>query len=316
MRDSPEHGAAYQAPFTAALLHPRHWPSWLGLGLLAVLSLLPRRVLRLLAVPVAAMLWHTGQRRRQIALVNLRLCFPELDETARLQLLKRHLRGSAHCLLDYPRLWFRGTHPPTPPLQIHGLEHLQRCQQAAQPVILLAAHTAALDFAGLELGRVLGQGCSMAKPLKNPVAEWINHRSRTRYGAQIFSRAQGLRPVVRRLRAAGVFYYLPDEDLGPRHAVFAPFFGIPKATLSALGGLASMTGAAVLPCITTYDTEHDQYHVWISPPLQDFPTGDKLADAQRMNAALEQLIRQHPEHYLWSFRWFKTRPDPKDNFYF
>lgn len=112
--------------------------------------------------------------------------------------------------------------------------------------------------------------------------------------------------MLRGLAQGLVFYYLPDEDLGPRHSVFAPFFGIPAATLPTLGRLASAAEAAVIPCYTRLVP--GGYEVRLDPPLADFPTGDPVADATRMNAEIERALRTMPEQYLWTFKLFKTRP--------
>ena len=59
-----------------------------------------------------------------------------------------------------------------------------------------------------------------------------------------------MRAVIRGLRNAVPFLYLPDMDFGPKDSLFVPFFGVPTATVTALSRLASMTGARVVPCIT------------------------------------------------------------------
>jgi len=175
-------------------------------------------------------------------------------------------------------------------------------------VIVLAPHALALDHGGLRMSQSY-DGVSFAKPMRNPVVEWINHRSRTRYSGDIFTRDQGLRPAIRQIRRGRFFYYLPDEDLGAEGAVFVDFFGVPKATLTALGRLARLTGAAVLPSFAWYDEAEDQYVLKLWPPMEGFPSGDDTADARAMNAAIESAIRETPAQYLWTMRLFRTRPD-------
>ena len=71
---------------------------------------------------------------------------------------------------------------------------------------------------------------------------------------------------------------MPDEDLDGVYCVFAPFFGIPTATLPVVGRIARMTDAKVMPVVCELDNR-GRYHVTIGPPLSGFPSGDIEADA-------------------------------------
>ena len=92
-----------------------------------------------------------------------------------------------------------------------------------------------------------------------------------------------------------------------------PFFGIPAATNTATSRLARMTGAAVLPYFPERLPGSRGYRMIIQPMLEDFPTKDPVADAQRFNASIEEQVRVVPEQYLWIHRRFKgLTPDYPD----
>jgi lauroyl/myristoyl acyltransferase len=55
--------------------------------------------------------------------------------------------------------------------------------------------------------------------------------------------------------------------------------------------------------------------VWLRPPLENFPSGDEIEDAARMNREIEAGVRAMPEQYMWTFKLFKTRPDDADSPY-
>lgn len=304
---APETGA-YRAELSRRHLAPRHWGTWLGLGLLWLLHRLPRPLLRGLVPGLAWALRIGSPKRRHIARINLAWCFPEQAVEQREELLREYYRYAAQTMLDYGMLWFGSPQTHATRIRLVGEEHYQRLYARDIPVIVLAPHALALDHGGLRMSQTY-DGVSFAKPMRNPVVEWINHRSRTRYAADIFSRDQGLRPAIRQIRKGRFFYYLPDEDLGAEGAVFVDFFGVPKATLTSLGRLARMTGAAVLPSFAYYDEAEDQYVLKLWPPLEGFPSGDDVLDARAMNAAIERAVRETPAQYLWNMRLFRTRPD-------
>lgn len=306
-RSGSDAGQAYRVPLTRAHFSPRYWGTWAGLGMLWLLHRLPRSLLHGPAALLAWLLRIGSPKRRRIAAINLSWCFPELTAEQRDQLLRDHYLYSARSMLDYGMLWFGSPGIHAARIRLVGEEHYQRLHARKIPVIVLAPHSVALDHGGLRMSQ-LHDGVSFAKPMRNPVVEWINHRSRTRYSGDIFTREQGLRPAIRQIRKGRFFYYLPDEDLGAEGAVFADFFGVPKATLTALGRLARLTGAAVLPSFAFYDAARDEYILKLWPPLEPFPKGDEEVDAQSMNAAIETAIRENPAQYLWTMRIFRTRP--------
>ncbi|MEX2575094.1 MAG: lipid A biosynthesis acyltransferase [Halofilum sp. (in: g-proteobacteria)] len=292
-----------------ALLAPRHWPTWIGVGLLSLLQLLPAAVRDGLGASVGELQYRLGGRRRQTVELNLGYCFPELSETERAARARAYFHAWARAMADHAVLWwdFR-CRVPARRCRVHGLEHVHAQRAAGRPVILLCAHSSAIDFGGVAVASAVPQA-AMVNRLGNPVADWLVRGARDRYEGVLLEREQGLRPALRAAREEGVLFYSPDEDLGARDSVFVPFFGRAKATLSTLGRLARALDAAVVPMYAWYDAGERRYQVHLDAPLADFPTGDAEGDARAMNAALEQLIALCPEQYLWSYRLFRTQPD-------
>jgi KDO2-lipid IV(A) lauroyltransferase len=129
----------------------------------------------------------------------------------------------------------------------------------------------------------------------------------------VLSRQQGVRSAVKLIRKGLPCYYLPDLDLGPRDAIFVPFFGVQAATVTGTARLAAMTGAVVLPFVIHMTA--DGYVGRFYPPWQDFPGDDIEAATRRMNAFIEDRVREAPAQYLWSHKRFKTRPPGEASFY-
>jgi KDO2-lipid IV(A) lauroyltransferase len=102
-------------------------------------------------------------------------------------------------------------------------------------------------------------------------------------------------------------------DFGPKDAVFVPFFGVPTATISGLPRLAKATGAAVVPCITRW--QDGRYVTRFYPAWENYPTDDVVDDTRRMNAFIEDRVREMPEQYFWLHRRFKTRPEGEPDLY-
>ena len=131
----------------------------------------------------------------------------------------------------------------------------------------------------------------------------------------LFSRQEGIRPVVRAVRKGLPLYYLPDMDLGSRDSIFVPFFGVQAATVTALSRIARLAGAVVVPAVTRQLPGGQGYVLRFYPAWNGFPTEDLAADVRRMNAFIEERVREMPEQYFWLHKRYKTRPPGEAKFY-
>lgn len=292
-----------------ALLMPRHWPTWIGIGLLSLLQLLPAALRDGLGAAVGELQYRSGGRRRGIVELNLSLCFADRSEAERGALARAHFHAWARAMVDQPALWWDvHCRVPARRCRVDGLDHVREQRAAGRTVILLCAHSTAIDFGGVAVAEHLPQAAFVNR-LKNPVLDWLVRISRDRYEGVVLERDQGLRPMLKAAREQGALFYSPDEDFGTRDSVFVPFFGQPKATLATLGRLARALDAAVVPMYAWYEPGERRYRVHLAPPLTDFPSGDTETDARAMNAALEAQILHAPAQYLWRYRLFRTRSD-------
>lgn len=298
---------SYRPSFLIEFLRPRYWGTWLFLALLRLCVYLPRPVVAWFGAVLGDLFYLFNQKRRHVAQVNIALCFPELAPAARADLVRRHFRVYTQCLLDYGLCWWGRRAFLERYIRFRGLERYRAYLAQGRRIILLTGHSAALDIGGMMISQHFPQ-LALVKPTKNKLIDWIMSRGRIRHGGLLFTRDQGLRPVVRRVRAGMGFYYLPDEDFGPENTVFAPFLGTESATLTTLGRLARLCDALVVPCYTRRLSARQGYEVVFEPALENFPQGDPVADAACMNQALERAVRAAPEQYMWTFKFLKTRP--------
>jgi lauroyl/myristoyl acyltransferase len=198
--------------------------------------------------------------------------------------------------------------------EIRGKEHIDAARAEGKTVMLLLAHSVMLEFAPPQIGchyDIFGS----YKTSKNAVLNWMVARCRCRQASLVVSREEGLRKLVKSMSPERVMIFLPDEDLGRENAVFAPFYGKEKSTLTTTARLAKMGKAISLPMFTYFDTEEQKYIIQIGPALENYPSKDALADACNMNQALEALISQRPEQYMWFMKWYYTRPEGEKKVY-
>lgn len=299
--------------FTLKLLHPRFWLLWLGMGLWWLVAQLPLPVLIAMGKRLGALMYLMGGSRRRIVETNIDLCFPELLADERRLLVRQNFTNYGIAFFEVAIGWWWSNRRLQKITQVEGLEHLEN--RNGQGALLAAMHFTTLEVGGQALYMRISLD-AMYRPHKNPVYEFLQRQSRTRRQANstIFPR-KDVRGVVRALRSGRIVWYAPDQDYGPKQSVFAPFFGVPAATVTATAKLARAGGASVLLFAHYRRADNKSYDLKIFPPLEDFPSGDEIADATRMNQLIEKYIRQQPDQYLWAHRRFKTRPDGEPRLY-
>jgi KDO2-lipid IV(A) lauroyltransferase len=291
----------------------RYWPTWLALGLLRCLVWLPYRMQLATGRLLGGIFRRLARRRRQIATVNIALCFPELAHAAQQQLLHEHFAALGVGLIELAMSWWESASRLQQLVRVDGLEHLQQALEAGKGVILLSAH-----FTTLEIG---GRLLALSTPFhvlyrehKNPVIERVMRNARIRNYERAIPR-HDLRTMLRSLHENTPVWYAPDQDHGSNHSLFVPFFGMPAATITATSRLARTSGAAVVPFIPTRLADGTGYRLTLYPALEQFPGASQEADTARINAFLEARIREQPEQYLWVHRRFKTRPPGESGVY-
>jgi KDO2-lipid IV(A) lauroyltransferase len=278
-----------------------------------LLHFLPLSMLAAIGRGFGLVLYAIPSERRRVGLTNLRLCFPDWSERERRRLLRRHFQAFARAILERGILWWSSRERVMRVVRIEGLHHWQSI--AERPVIWFAPHFVGLDAGGSRITTEF-RGSSMYSRQRNPVLDAILYHGRTRFVApRLLSRQEGIRPLVRAIREGQPFYYLPDMDFGPRDSVFVPFFGVPAATITGLSRIAKLAGATVVPVVTQQLPGGQGYVLRFYPPWEDFPTDDPQADARRMNAFIEERVREMPEQYHWLHKRFKTRPPGTERIY-
>ena len=284
----------------------------LGLGLLWLLHWLPLPVLAALAAGLSQLLYRLARSRRHIAMRNLALCFPERTEAEREALARAHFRWLTQSLLDRAVLWWAPESRLRRLIQVEGdIDLAERLWQThQQPTMWLCPHFVGLDVAGAAiLLKQVRPGASIYQRQSHPLMDKLMRRGRLRFGdVQIFPRQDSVKPLLRAIKDGRGFFNLPDMDFGLKDATFAPFFGVPAATLLAPSRMARLLNMAVQPVVCEILPRGQGWRVRFLAPLDGFPTADAEADTARLNHYIEGLITQMPAQYLWVHKRFKTRP--------
>ena len=282
-----------------------------------LLSWLPIRVIAAISGPLSTIGWWLAKSRRRVALINLRLCFPQLTETERGKIARQHFRAYMQAALEHGFLWNASGERIRNYVSLHDEHEWKKFREGEnqRPVIWLCPHFIGLDAAAIRIS-VDTSGCSIYSEQSNPDLDQMMLAGRTRFGnSKIIARTEGVKPIIRAMKSGLPFYYLPDMDFGARDSVFSPFFGVEAATITGVSRLSKLTGAVVVPVIATQRPKGAGYDVRFYPAWEAFPSNDDAADARRVNAFIEDRVIEAIPQYLWTHKRFKTRPPNEPSLY-
>lgn len=280
--------------------------SRIGIFTLWLLHFLPLAVLAPLGQGLGMLAYALIAKRRRIARTNLRLCFPELSAPERERLLRRHFRAFGRALLESSIAWWSSAERLRRVVRLEGTEHVDAIK--GQAAIAFVPHFVGIELEGMRMSLDY-KGAAVYVRQKDPYVDAFLKRKRERFpGSRMILRQEGVKAIVGAFRNGRALQLSPDMDLGARDSIFVPFFGVPAATVPALSRIARMAGARIVPLVVRQLPWGRGYIARFYPAWENFPTHDAMADTRRMNAFLEERIREMPEQYLWTHRRFKTRP--------
>lgn len=279
----------------------------IGFGVLRALAAMPQQWRVTAGAFLGRQVLGRMQRRQRIASDNLQRCFPQQTQKEHADLLNQVNEANGIGAIEAGVAWWQKEAELRSLYHISGQEHIDKALDTGCGVILISAHLTTMEL------------CARFIALDYPC--WVVQRQQKneifdrRVQALRLSYLQGLilhddmRAMIETLRAGKILCTLPDHDMGRRKSVFAPFFGVPAATIKGLARLAVLTDAVVVPVFCHRREGRDRlYELVYHPPLSPYPTGDAVADATLMNQVFEGGIRRHPEQYIWYHRRFKTKP--------
>ncbi len=287
---------------------------YLGVGLGHLLVLLPYCLQLKLGAFLGYLTFWLMPKRRHIVRVNLALCFPEKTAIERETLCRQSFKSLGRAAIESVSAWLMSDRRFAQiPFKWSGKENYDAALACGQGVIFLSAHMDCLELFCRQFGWRVPNGGLVYKKSRNPLFDKLLLRSRMRF-AQFLVAHENMRGMVKALRQKKILWYAPDQDFGRVRSVFAPFFHAKAATIVATSVLADLGQARVMP-VMMHRLPEGGCHVHTYPLLANFPSGDELADATRINALIADYVRQYPEQYIWMHRRFKTRPEGEPSVY-
>lgn len=291
----------------------REWFEYTAVWLiLKALGAVPRSVARGTAATVALAMYAALPKLRRTVELNLRLAFPEWDDTRRRAVVRGMVRNLGWMAAEFARFPRYTRENIAEVLILDGHENFLEGQRRSKGVLYLTGHIGAWElssFAHALYGFPLHY---LARPLDNARVDELVNRYRCLSGNRPIFKNESARTLLKTLRESGTVGILADQNTMPEEGVFVDFFGKTACTTTGIARVALHTNAAVVPGYAFWDESIGKYRLRFEPAVELVRTGnterDVFLNTQKFAKVIEEIIRKHPEQWVWVHARWKTRP--------
>jgi KDO2-lipid IV(A) lauroyltransferase len=287
---------------------PRFWPLWVGIVLMRLIVLLPQSLRMAIGRGIGRLVQRFAKDRNKVVKKNIDLCFPELSKEERATIVTRHFESLGMSVIELGMVWMLSDAEIQRLIKIEGQENIQAALEAGKGALLFTGHMASAEFTGRATKPLLPPIAAMYRPSNNPFTDQVMRRCRMNVADTLITKT-GIRQLLKSLKANEVVWYAADQAYTGKGMAVVPFFNQPAATNTAVSSICRLSKTPLVPFFPYREDNGKSYRVEFLPELENFPSGDDVADATRLNKLLEDNIRKAPEQYYWVHRRFKGRPD-------
>ncbi|MCF6299748.1 MAG: lysophospholipid acyltransferase family protein [Proteobacteria bacterium] len=260
------------------------------------------------------LLFYLPNKRKNIAGINLALCFPELSPAALKKLLKQNLISTGQGGIEMIIALWGDEKKYFQNVTVTGFENLQQQHATGNGCLLLSCHTNSLElgirFLNIKLKRSkMLMGHMLSRQHNNKLLQGQFEKARMEYTDKEIDK-KDIRSMLKAIKSGYPVYYLPDQNFSYQFE-YIKFFGVPAATTTAPVKLAQSNKLTIIPWFC-YRNAKNQWQIDILPKADYFAELGTDKALEKMNKMFEQQIKKHPEQYLWVHRRFKNQADGKN----
>ncbi|MFB2121326.1 lysophospholipid acyltransferase family protein [Parapedobacter sp. 2B3] len=276
-----------------------------------LLSLLPFRVLYVLADAGYVLLYHVIGYRKAVVFKNLKNAFPEKSEEERRQIARKFYRFLPDLLVEAIKMRSISVREVEKRMKMYQTEEFERHFRAGKGVIAVTAHYGNWEL-GIHRISVFTENPALIiyKPLHNRAFDSVYNAIRSRFGAIMVPMKQTLRKIIEYRHQPHISVFVADQTPGRSDTnYFLRFLNQDTAVYTGVEKIAKATGFPVIFChIDRLKRGH--YCCTFTTLVEDPATvaGHGITDIH--NKFTEDIIRRKPELWLWSHRRWKRKPKP------
>lgn len=286
--------------------------SYIGIGFLYLVSLLPFWFLYLIADVLFVVIYYITGYRRKVVQQNLRNAFPEKSDEERCKIERDFFRYFADLIVEIIKGITLSERQINKRIKILNVNLINSYFEQGRNVIGAVGHYGNWEMSALSLGVITDKPRLIVyKPLSNKVFERFFIHVRSRFGATLVAMKNTLRKLSEVRRQISITVLVADQT-PVRHEAqyYTTFLNQPTAVFLGVEKLAKMMDAVVVFC----DIKRVKrgYYTCTFVPLAEQPKQTAEYEVTELHVKyLENMIRQQPQYWLWTHRRWKFKPEDK-----
>ena len=277
-----------------------------------LVCLLPYACVVRLGRALGFLYWYIApkQRRRGIRQMKERLGLSQDEAVAVMRRLCGNLGQTFLEIMFTPKL---DAQRIAQLVEIENRQYLEEAVTRGHGVVFLTAHIGNWEWLGAALSMTGFPMTSVIKRQPNDQHTRLLNEYRERVGIEIFARGTAeLVGAAKAMKKGKILGFLADQDAGV-DGIFLDFFGKPASTPLGPAVFARKFKAPVMPVFIVHKPDYSGHRVLIYPPLEYENTGDEKENLRqltlKMTQLLEEVIREHPDEWIWFQKRWNTRMD-------
>jgi Kdo2-lipid IVA lauroyltransferase/acyltransferase len=280
-------------------------------GVVGLLRMLPLGLAYAIGNGVGSLLFTIDRRHRAVALENLARAMPERSDVERRRIARDAFRSFVLVGIELAILGKRLD--PTrwrERIEVRDFEIVDEGVRDGRGCIFMTGHFGNWEVLGAWMAITGHPFHSVARPIENPLLDAFVRGMREQFGQRIVAKRGAMKELMRVLRDGGYLGFVADQDARAR-GIFVDFFGRAASTEPGPATLAVKLGIPIVVGVC-WRTGRFRFAAEALALLRPDPQADRDADVHRLtqeySAALESIVRRHPEQWLWLHRRWKTQP--------
>lgn len=272
-----------------------------------IIALLPLWLLQNLALMIAFILNLFNSSIKRITTINIQLAYPKMSTTAQTELIRKSIQSQCLTYIEFIKCWGM---PPSYSLallkNINGAHVLTEALANKKGVIVVVPHFGCWELLNAWLN-LYTEPMIMYKPNKNKGINRYLLEAREKFNATLVPTDEtGIRAIFKHLKQGGLTVILPDHLPKPSGGIYSNFFGQNTLSMTLVSKLAAKTQCNVigLSCIRQPNLRYFDVHC--QTLADEILSKDLQCSVDTLNIAMQDIIDQAPEQYIWSYKRFRV----------